>query len=175
MQQHSHGKHDVGARYFFRFAVLRGTSGALLPNVFVPGWHVGPAAQWCAFEQIFGESEVASAGACSVAHLSVPHVEAPMSICLHPEGEWLSDQVREAGEIPEDCVDLLDVWRAEAAREESGRTQKPAGHMDKPLFVDVGANVGPCSFSLLVSDEDAIVILLEPLIDNAWVIFTQLG
>ncbi|CAE8642797.1 unnamed protein product [Polarella glacialis] len=76
-----------------------------------------------------------------------------ISICLHPRGEWLSDRIRRDG-LWAECADLLSLWWSPLASHES--------HM----LLDIGANIGICSFAILASDPLAKVVMFEPVAHN---------
>ena len=77
------------------------------------------------------------------------------SMCMRTNADLLADEIRNKGYWPE-CVDLPTMLRSTSSSTTSGR---------RPLFVDVGANVGACSLHMLLAT-DADVISFEPGGDN---------
>ena len=77
------------------------------------------------------------------------------SMCMRTNADLLADEIRNKGYWPE-CVDLPTMLRSTSSTTTSGR---------RPLFVDVGANVGACSLHMLLAT-DADVISFEPGGDN---------
>ena len=74
----------------------------------------------------------------------------------------LSDQTRKHG-LWVDCVEILSLWwSSQAERAEASKTRTFQSHM----FLDIGANLGLCSFTILASDPVASVTMFEPVVHN---------
>ena len=68
-------------------------------------WHVGPGASWCDLAQQLSRN--GSNVSCKKRQLV--HGQINMSICLHPRGDYVSDQTRKHG-LWVDCVEILSLW-----------------------------------------------------------------
>lgn len=120
-------------------------------------WHVGPAASWCDLAQQLSRN--GSKVSCKERQLV--HGQINMSICLHPRGDFVSDQTRKKG-LWVDCVEILSLWWSSQAERAEASTRPFQSHM----FLDIGANLGLCSFTILASDPEARVTMFEPVVHN---------
>ena len=121
-------------------------------------WHVGPGASWCDLAQQLSRN--GSNVSCKKRQLV--HGQINMSICLHPRGDYVSDQTRKHV-LWVDCVEILSLWwSSQAERAEASKTRTFQSHM----FLDIGANLGLCSFTILASDPEASVTMFEPVVHN---------
>ena len=123
---------------------------------FTADWHVGPAATWCDLARQLSHmgSKGSKGGNVSCKKRQLVHGPINMSVCLHPRGDYVSDQTRRNG-LWVDCVEILSLWWSPQA--EASKTH---------MFLDIGANLGLCSFTILASDPEATVTMFEPVVHN---------
>eukprot|EP00435_Cladocopium_sp_Y103_P066791 s88_g29.t1 len=118
---------------------------------FTADWHVGPADSWCDLAQQLSSGRNGSNVSCKRRQLV--HGQINMSICLHPRGDYVSDKTRKNG-LWVDCVEILSLWWS------------PQAEAKTRMFLDIGANLGLCSFAILASDPEARVTMFEPVVHN---------